>query len=139
MGPDLRGRTIVVLGGTGNLGRAVVERFRADGATVVVADARLPADGDRQPDVRYLTVDALDEASVSAALGAVSPAPSAVVNLIGGYTPPQPLADLDVSVLRRQLEVNLLTAAIVTKHAIPLPPMRGRGRIVHTSRQVATP
>src|SRR5215470_361771 len=102
MGRDLAGATIVVLGGTGNLGRAVVERFCAEGAAVVVADARLPADGDRWPGARYETVDALDEASVSAVLAAVSPVPSAVVNLIGGYTPPQPLAGLEIAVLRQQ-------------------------------------
>jgi NAD(P)-dependent dehydrogenase (short-subunit alcohol dehydrogenase family) len=138
MGRDLVGATIVVLGGTGNLGRAVVERFRADGAMVVVADARLPAGGDQHPEVRYETVDALDEASVSAALAAASPAPSAVVNLIGGYTPPQPLADLEIAVLRQQLELNLVTAAIITKHAMPLLAARGGGRIVHTSSRVAT-
>ena len=137
MGRDLAGATIVVLGGTGNLGRAVVERFRADGATVVVADARLPADGDRGQEVRYETVDALDEASVSAMLAAVSPAPSAVVNLIGGYTPPQPLADLEVAVLRQQLELNLVAAAIITKYAMPLLAARGGGRIVHISSRVA--
>src|SRR5947199_3040061 len=125
MGRDLGGTTVVVLGGTGNLGRAVVERLRSEGAAVVVANARTPPDADRQPDVRYETVDALDEAIVSAALAAVSPAPAAVGNLIGGYTPPQRVADLDVSVLRQQLELNLLTATIVTKHAMPLLAARG--------------
>lgn len=138
MARELVGRTILVLGGAGHLGRAVVERFQSDGAAVVVADSRVPADGDRQPDVQYVAVDATDEASVAAALAAISPAPSAVVNLIGGYTPPQPLADLDLSVLRRQLELNLLTAAIVTKHALPLLAARGGGPIVHTSSRVAT-
>jgi NAD(P)-dependent dehydrogenase (short-subunit alcohol dehydrogenase family) len=137
MGRDLLGRTIMVLGGTGNLGRAVVERLRSDGAAVVVADARLPDDGGRLPDLRYVAVDALDEASVAAALGGLSPAPSAVVNLIGGYTPPQPLAELDLSILRQQLDLNLLTAAVVTKHAMPLLGARGGGTIVHTSSRVA--
>jgi NAD(P)-dependent dehydrogenase (short-subunit alcohol dehydrogenase family) len=138
MGRDLADRTIVVVGGTGNLGRAVVDRLRSDGATVVVADARLPAESDRQPGVRYVPVDALDEASVAAALAGASPAPWAVVNLVGGYTPPQRLADLDTSVLRHQLELNLLTAAIITKHAMPLLAANGGGRIVHTSSRVAT-
>ncbi|MFL6128023.1 MAG: SDR family NAD(P)-dependent oxidoreductase [Mycobacteriales bacterium] len=138
MGRDLADRTIVVMGGTGNLGRAVVHRLRADGATVVVADARLPAEDDRQPDVRYVTVDALDEASVSAAFGDVSPVPWAVVNLVGGYSPPQRLADLDISLLRHQLELNLVTAAVLTKHALPLLAANGGGRIVHTSSRVAT-
>ena len=132
----LSGRRIIVLGGTGGLGRAVVGRFRADGASVLVADARPPGDADRRDDVDYVAVDALDEASVSAAF-ARAPTPAAVVNLIGGYTPPQPLSALDVGVLRQQLELNLVTAAIITKHAMPLLAGQGGGAIVHVSSRVA--
>ena len=102
-GRALSGRRIIVLGGTGGLGRSVTHRLRTDGASVLVADARLPADADREADLDYITVDALDEASVAAAL-AKSPPAAAVVNLIGGYTPPQPLSGLDISVLRQQRE-----------------------------------
>jgi NAD(P)-dependent dehydrogenase (short-subunit alcohol dehydrogenase family) len=131
------GRRVIVLGGTGSLGQAVVERFRSDGASVLVADARLPADADRREDLDYVTVDALDEASIAAAL-AMAPPPQAVVNLIGGYTPPQPLSGLDIDVLREQLELNLVTAAIVTKHAVPLLAAQAGGTIVHVSSRVAT-
>jgi NAD(P)-dependent dehydrogenase (short-subunit alcohol dehydrogenase family) len=134
-GRDLSGRTIVVLGGRGALGRAVVTRLRDDGASVVAADARPPG-AEAVSDVRHITVDLLDEASVSAALAAV-PAPLAVVNVVGGYTPPQAVADLDVSVLRQQFELNLVTAAIVTKYAMPLLAAQGGGAIVHTSSRVA--
>jgi NAD(P)-dependent dehydrogenase (short-subunit alcohol dehydrogenase family) len=133
----LPGRRIVVLGGTGSLGRSVVERFRSDGASVLVADARRPAEADRQEDVDYVIADALDESSVSAVLG-MAPPPQAVVNLIGGYAPPQPLPGLDVGVLRQQLELNLVTAAIVTKYAMPLLAAHGGGTIVHVSSRVAT-
>jgi NAD(P)-dependent dehydrogenase (short-subunit alcohol dehydrogenase family) len=133
----LSGRRIIVLGGTGGLGGAVVSRFRADGASVLVADARPPGSADRHDDVHYVAVDALDEASVSAAL-ATEPAPAAVVNLIGGYTPPQPLSELDIDVLRRQLDLNLVSAAIVTKYAMPLLATGGGGPIVHVSSRVAT-
>jgi NAD(P)-dependent dehydrogenase (short-subunit alcohol dehydrogenase family) len=125
----------VVLGGRGALGRAVVTRLRDDGASVVAADARPPG-AEAVSDVRHITVDLLDEASVSAALAAV-PAPLAVVNVVGGYTPPQAVADLDVSVLRQQFELNLVTAAIVTKYAMPLLAAQGGGAIVHTSSRVA--
>ena len=133
----LSGRRIIVLGGTGNLGRAVVERFRADGASVLVADAKPPAEGHRPPDTEHVTVDALDEASVTAAL-ATPPPPQAVVNLIGGYTPPHSLPELDIDVLRQQLELNLVTAAIITKHALPLLAAQAGGPIVHVSSRVAT-
>ncbi len=129
----LSGRRIVVLGGTGSLGRAVVERFRSDGASVLVADTRAPAGAD----LEYVIVDALDESSIAAAFAA-APRPQAVVNLIGGYTPPQPLSDLDIDVLRTQLELNLVTAATVTKHAMPVLAAQGGGAIVHVSSRVAT-
>ena len=134
-GRDLSGRTVVVLGGRGALGRAVVARLRDDGALVVAADARPPG-AEAVSGVRHITADLLDEASVSAALAAV-PAPLAVVNVVGGYTPPQAVADLDVSVLRQQFELNLVTAAIVTKYAMPLLAAQGGGAIVHTSSRVA--
>jgi NAD(P)-dependent dehydrogenase (short-subunit alcohol dehydrogenase family) len=134
---DLSGRTIMVLGGRGGLGQAVVARLAADGASVLAADARPPAGAGAGAGVRHVTVDVLDEASVSAALAAAA-APLAVVNVVGGYTPPQAIADLDVSVLRRQFELNLVSAAIVTKHAMPLLATQGGGAIVHTSSRVAT-
>ena len=46
-GGHWRGRTIIVLGATGGLGRAVTERLRADGASVLAADAKIPADAAR--------------------------------------------------------------------------------------------
>ena len=44
----------------------------------------------------------------------------AVVNLIGGYAPPQGLAMLDIGVLRQQFEVNLVSAAIVMPERISI-------------------
>jgi NAD(P)-dependent dehydrogenase (short-subunit alcohol dehydrogenase family) len=127
---------MVVLGGMGSLGQSVTERLLADGASVLVADARPPADANRPEGVDYVIVDALNEASVSAVL-AKSPPPTAVLNLIGGYAPPQALAGLDISVLRQRLDFNLVTAAIVTKHAMPTLAEQGGGTIVHISSRVA--
>jgi len=138
-GRALSGRTIVVLGATGGLGRAVTERLRADGASVLAAATRIPAAADRQDQVSYIAVDALDEGSVSAAFAAAPAGPPAggVVNLIGGYTPAQGVSSLDIGVLRQQLELNLVTAAIITKYAMPVLAARGGGPIVHVSSRVA--
>jgi NAD(P)-dependent dehydrogenase (short-subunit alcohol dehydrogenase family) len=135
-GRALAGRRVIVLGARGGLGRSVVERLRADGASVAAADSRPPADAERPEDVDQVTVDALDEASVAAAL-TTSPPPTAVVNLIGGYTPPQSLPGLDIGTLRQQLELNLVTAAIVTKYALPVLAAQGGGTIVHVSSRAA--
>src|ERR1700730_7897166 len=128
--------TIVVLGAGGGLGRAVTERFRDDGASVLAFDAKIPAAGERQDQVEYVAVTAGGETSVGAACARV-PSAAAVVNLIGGYPPPQGLAMLDIGVLRRQFELNLVSAAIVTKYAMPLLAARGGGAIVHVSSRVA--
>jgi len=135
----LAGRTIVVLGATGGLGQAVTERLRDDGASVLAAGVKVPDTADRVDQVSYVAVDALDEASVSATLTAPAGAPpvAGVVNLIGGYTPPQPVGSLDIGVLRQQLDLNLITAAIVTKYALPVLAARGGGPLVHVSSRVA--
>jgi NAD(P)-dependent dehydrogenase (short-subunit alcohol dehydrogenase family) len=136
----LSGHTIVVLGATGGLGRAVTERLHADGAAVLAADRALPAAADREDQLTYIAVDALDETSVSAAFAtppADAPPITGVINLIGGYTPPQALASLDIGVLRQQLEMNLVAAAIITKYAMPMLAARGGGPLVHVSSRVA--
>jgi NAD(P)-dependent dehydrogenase (short-subunit alcohol dehydrogenase family) len=129
-------RTVIVLGAGGGLGRAVTERFRDDGASVLAFDARIPAAEDREDRVEYVAVDALDETSVSVAFAEV-PRAAAVVNLIGGYAPPQALSALDIGVLRQQFELNLVTAAIVTKYAMSMLAEGGGGAIVHVSSRVA--
>ena len=129
-------RTVIVLGAAGGLGRAVTGRLRDDGASVLAFDARIPAAEHRQDRVSYVAVDALDETSVSAAFAQV-PDAAAVVNLIGGYAPPQALSMLDIGVLRQQFELNLVTAAIVTKYGMPMLAARGGGTIVHVSSRVA--
>ena len=136
-GTDLTGRPILVFGGTGHLGQAVVARFADGGAALTVADARLPDDARRHPGATYTTVDVLDEAAVAAAVAGLPPGPAAVVNLVGGYTPPQPIRDLDLRVLRQQLELNLVSAAVVTKYALAHLAEQGGGTIVHTSSRVA--
>jgi NAD(P)-dependent dehydrogenase (short-subunit alcohol dehydrogenase family) len=141
--PALTGRTIIVLGATGGLGRAVTQRLADSGASVLAADAKMPAPAGGQDGVSYVTVDALDEGSVSAAFAAAfapggsAPPATGVINLIGGYTPPQAVADLDIGVLRHQLELNLVSAAIITKYAMPLLAGRGGGPLVHVSSRVA--
>ena len=55
----LQGRVALVVGGTGLIGQAIVERLRAEGATAVIA-ARHTTDG--------LILDARDIASVATAI-----------------------------------------------------------------------
>ncbi len=88
---------------------------------------------ERQLDgVRYTSADVLDDGTVRALFDA-SPAPWAVINTIGGFAPYRPLAELDQTELAGQLELNLVSAALITKHALRVMRRAGTGRIVHTA------
>jgi NAD(P)-dependent dehydrogenase (short-subunit alcohol dehydrogenase family) len=125
-------RAVLVFGAAGALGAGVAAAFADAGASVTAADRVKPAADRRLAGVTYQAVDVLDDAAVGALFDA-SPAPWAVVNTVGGFAPKRPLADLNPAELTGQLELNLVTAALVTKHALRVMQLAGRGRIVHTA------
>ncbi len=128
----LTGRGVLVFGAAGALGAGVAAAFAAAGAVVLAADRVTPAAEHRLAGVSYQAVDVLDHAAVAAVLDA-SPAPWAVVNTIGGFAPRRPLAELDPAELTGQLQLNLVSAAIITSHALRVLQAAGQGRIVHTA------
>jgi len=52
---------------------------------------------------------------------------------VGGFAGQRPLAELDLAELTTQIQLNLVTAALITKHALRVMPPAGEGRIVHTA------
>jgi NAD(P)-dependent dehydrogenase (short-subunit alcohol dehydrogenase family) len=131
---SLEGRAVVVVGAGGALGRAVAAAFVAEGASVVGFD-RAIAD-DAHPDVRQRSVDVLDDSALGAALDEIDSL-WAVVNVVGGFAGPRPLTELDPAELTTQLQLNLTSAALVTKHALRRMTPAGEGRIVHTASRSA--
>jgi NAD(P)-dependent dehydrogenase (short-subunit alcohol dehydrogenase family) len=128
----LAGRSVLVFGAAGALGAGVAAAFADLGAAVLGADRVAPAVEHQLSGVRYQAVDVLDETAVAALFDA-RPAPWAVLNTIGGFAPRRPLAQLDVAELTAQLQLNLVSAAIITSHALRVMQDRGQGRIVHTA------
>jgi NAD(P)-dependent dehydrogenase (short-subunit alcohol dehydrogenase family) len=136
--PDRRfaGRTVMVFGAAGALGAGLAIAFAQEGADVIGAGRTVPA-GDRRLDgARYHAVDMLDDAAMGALFND-GPAPWAVINTVGGFAARTPLTELDPAVLTGQLELNLLTAALVTKHALRAMTAAGQGRLVHTASRAA--
>jgi NAD(P)-dependent dehydrogenase (short-subunit alcohol dehydrogenase family) len=136
--PDRRfaDRTVMVFGAAGALGAGLASAFAREGADVIGVDRAVPA-GDRHlGGARYHAVDVLDDAAMGA-LFDDRPAPWAVVNTVGGFAGHTPLSELDPAVLTGQLELNLLTAALVTKHALRTMTAAGQGRLVHTASRAA--
>jgi NAD(P)-dependent dehydrogenase (short-subunit alcohol dehydrogenase family) len=134
---DFTGRTIVVTGASGALGAGLVSAFTEAGADVVGVDRAAPDERAVVDGVRYETADLTDDAHVAALIDSVG-TPWAVVNTVGGFAPNTPLSELDPEILEKQLHLNLMTAAVVTKHALRVMKPIGAGRIVLTSSKAAT-
>jgi NAD(P)-dependent dehydrogenase (short-subunit alcohol dehydrogenase family) len=130
------GRAVLIFGATGALGGGLAAAFAAAGASVAAADKHLPREGRRLDGVRYHEVDVLDDAAVGGLFGQ-EPPPWAVINTVGGYAPHAPLDALDPAELTAQLNLNLVSAALVTKHALTALRRTGAGRIVHTASRAA--
>jgi NAD(P)-dependent dehydrogenase (short-subunit alcohol dehydrogenase family) len=133
---EFEGRAVLLFGATGALGAGLAAAFAAAGASVTGADRHLPGPARRLDGVRYHEVDVLDDAALGA-LFSGGPAPWAVVNTVGGYVPHRPLDALDPVELTGQLNLNLVSAALVTKHALASMRQPGEGRIVHTASRAA--
>jgi NAD(P)-dependent dehydrogenase (short-subunit alcohol dehydrogenase family) len=136
MDDGFQGRAVLVFGASGALGSGVAAAFASAGAAVTGAD-RFPPAGSSPGTIGRETVDVLDDAALRALFDA-HPAPWAVVNTIGGFAPRRPLAELDSGELIGQLELNLVTAALITKHALRVMRSSGEGRIVHTASRAGT-
>ena len=133
---DFAGRTVIVFGAAGALGAGLITAFTEAGARVGGVDKALPAPDRQQDGVSYHAADVLDDAALAALFGQ-GPPPWAVVNTVGGFAAHAPLPEMDLAVLAGQLELNLVSAALVTKHALRRMTAAGQGRIVHTASRAA--
>lgn len=126
------GRTVLVFGAAGALGAGVAAAFAAAGAIVTGVDKAEPAGERRLDGVSYKSADVFKDEAVSAVLSQ-APTPWAVVNTVGGFALYRPLRELDLAELTGQIELNLVSAALITKHALRVMQAAGSGRIVHTA------
>jgi NAD(P)-dependent dehydrogenase (short-subunit alcohol dehydrogenase family) len=129
---SFKGRAVIVFGANGALGHGVAEAFTDAGASVTGVGRSVPHGDRKLPGVSYLTADVTDDAEVAAVFADVA-APWAVINTVGGYAPNRPLAQLDPVELTSQLNENLVSAALITKHALAALTSAGAGRLVHTA------
>jgi NAD(P)-dependent dehydrogenase (short-subunit alcohol dehydrogenase family) len=128
----LQGRVALVVGGTGLIGRAVVELLREEGATAI-AGARHVDDGIR--------IDATDPASVTAALDAVVEQHGRLDALVVAAAPSARTLDAsrhaDPEQVLAAIDAKAMGFLRVANAAIPLMVEAGYGRIVGVSGQNA--
>lgn len=114
---DLTGRHVVITGGAGALGTAVVARFLAAGATCHVPTIDDGPGSLGLPGVRYLPrIDLTDESSVADAYAEV-PELWASIHLAGGFTWAK-LEHTSLASARAQLEMNVITCLLCCREAV---------------------
>ena len=133
-------QTVVVTGGAGALGRAVLAEFRRQGWQVVVVDR--PGDPldevGREPGVQVVAADLTDRAAVTAAWREVDAfgVPTALVSLAGGFRPSS-LADLTEDVWAEMWGSNVASLLWCAQEAAPRMAGAGGGSIVTVGSKTA--
>jgi NAD(P)-dependent dehydrogenase (short-subunit alcohol dehydrogenase family) len=131
-------RAIIVAGGLGVLGRAVMEILTARGHAVAVLDRRLETSGDRSA-VPLFPVDLDDEAAVHGAYVAaakrIGPI-TGLVNAVGGFVW-EPVLSGHAETWDDMYRVNLRTVVISCRAALPFLLKHG-GAIVNVGAARAT-
>ncbi|GHH56111.1 3-oxoacyl-ACP reductase [Lentzea cavernae] len=140
----LEGRVAVVTGGGSGIGLATARRFASEGAKVVVADLD-PATGKAAADEvggLFVQVDVTDEEQVKALF-------QTTVDTYGkldvafnnaGISPPDDdsILTTGIEAWERVQKVNLTSAYLCCKYALPHMQANGKGSIINTASFVAT-
>jgi len=127
----LAGKIAFVTGGASGLGEAMVRRFAAEGAVVVIADIDAVAGTKLAAEIgaaaSFVRLDVTDEASWIAALADAAAAHGRIDILVNnaGITTVGSVETLSLADFRTMLDIDLVGVFLGCKHAIPL--MRGEG------------
>jgi NAD(P)-dependent dehydrogenase (short-subunit alcohol dehydrogenase family) len=139
----VRDRTVLVTGGTGALGGAVVDTF-LDAGWRVVCTWLVPKERDRMGEregLELVEADLFHEEQVTAAVreaaGAEGAPLRAVANLVGGYLAGPRIEELTLEQFEGQLRLNLHPTFLVTRAALPWLVEAGGGGIVCVSARAA--
>jgi len=130
----MAGRTALLTGVTGGWGRAVLDRFAAEGWNVAVTYREETPPGDLPDGVLAVRAELSDpDAALAAVVAAVDRfgGVDALAHVAGGFAAAGPVDEQPIDVWRSQMTINLDTAYFMTRAV--LPPMRaaGSGSIVY--------
>lgn len=136
--------TVIITGAAGALGKAAVQVFMAQGATVLAVDLNdtlLRAAYGAHPQVRLLAVDLVDSAATSAALAAALPTDTrdlVLCNLAGAFEMGAPVHDTSDQQWRRMMDLNVATMINASRALVPAMLAAGGGKIVNVAAASAT-
>jgi NAD(P)-dependent dehydrogenase (short-subunit alcohol dehydrogenase family) len=134
------GRGVLVAGGTGHLGGAVLEALVEGGwdvtATWVLERERDRVAGALGDRVQLVQADLFDPDAVASAVESVDDL-GAVVNLVGGYASGGKVHEVEPDELDRMLQLNLKPGFLLARAAMPRLVEAGGGAYVGVSARAA--
>ncbi|RQG93431.1 SDR family oxidoreductase [Natrarchaeobius chitinivorans] len=125
---DFDGTVAVITGASGALGSAAVERFNAAGATVCGVDVVAPDADDSLLELEedsgfsFYEADLTDEDDVSRLVSEIVDDQGRIdhlLNVAGTWRGGDPIAETDLEEFELLMDVNLKTAFLASKHALP--------------------
>lgn len=144
MGDRFAGKSVLIAGGTGALGRAIALAFLDESANVVVTyrkqeefvDFNKAAAGSS---LEGHQVDVTDEAAVHrlAELLASRGRLDVLVNAVGGYAGGKPLWETDSKTFDQMLALNLRSGFVLCRAIVPVMLKQGSGAVVNVSSRMA--
>src|SRR3990172_8806381 len=143
---DLEDKVILITGGTSGIGEACTELFARSGAKVVAMSiqdkegkalaGRLTEEGHRCL-FHYGDVSKEEDVKAAVALAVERFGRLDAVHSNAGVLRTQKITELNVDDFHLTMNVNLLGAALVAKHAIPVMQKQGKGVICFTTSVAA--
>lgn len=131
----LAGRVAIVTGGASGVGRAICERFDAEGALVVAVDLVAPAAVEADP-TEFQRCDVGDEVAVAATVATVLERHGRIdilVNAAGVQEPMQDIDSLPLAEWERVMRINATGTFLFIKHVLPAMRAQEAGAIINTS------
>jgi NAD(P)-dependent dehydrogenase (short-subunit alcohol dehydrogenase family) len=139
------GRSVVISGGTGALGRALVRRFLEGGDRVVVPwimkrelEALEAEEGEalRRGRIAVVEADVAEEAGARR-VADIAPGAEALVNTVGGYGGGKPLHETELELWDRMYRMNVRTAVALSRALLPGMLARQSGSIANIGSRAA--
>jgi len=130
----MAGRTALLTGVTGGWGRAVLDRFAAEGWNVAVTYREETPPGDLPDGVLAVRAELSDpDAALAAVVAAVDRfgGVDALAHVAGGFAAAGPVDEQPIDVWRSQMTINLDTAYFMTRAVLPPMKAAGSGSIVY--------
>lgn len=141
MTTDRQGARVIVTGGSGGIGAAIVDRFTGEGAQIVVLDRRplVRTNPDRAAAVTDITCDLADPADVRRAVARAVEVLGGVDVLVNcaGIFQSVPLLEITVDDWDRILDVNARGTLLMMQIVAPVMITSGRGVIVNIASMAA--